>query len=154
VTAADQSQPTGLDHPGAVVLFSDGGENAGGTTAVQAAVAALVDYIPVDTVAIGTRKGFVTRSVKVEGQSFPSDIPVPVDPTLLGQLASQTGGSALTPASFAKPSRQISKIYTTLRSYSSSARATRSLSEDTAGAGLVLILAGLVLSGLWFGRLA
>ncbi len=96
----------------------------------------------------------MTQTEKVEGQSFPAEIPVPVEPKALQQLARQTGGAFLTPASFSGSGQPLAKIYASLRSYSSSTRATRSLSAETAGVALILVLAGLVVSGLWFGRLA
>ena len=76
-----------------MLLLSDGGQNAGGTTPEEAAVSALVDYIPVDAVAVGTPKATVTQPVKVGGQLVSNQIPVPVDPTTLEQVSRQTGGT-------------------------------------------------------------
>jgi Ca-activated chloride channel family protein len=152
--AAGQPGPGGLYRPGAVLLLSDGGQNAGGTTPEEAAVSALVDYIPIDSIAVGTSKATVTQLVKIDGQLFPNQIPVPVDPTTLRQVSRQTGGTFFTAASLAQSAAPLKKVYENLRSYSSPGRRTHELSTPTAGVALVFMLAGIALSGLWFGRVA
>jgi Ca-activated chloride channel family protein len=154
VAAAGQTGPGSLYRPGAVLLLSDGGQNAGGTTPEDAAVSALVDYIPVDAIAVGTPKATVSQPVKVDGQLFSNQIPVPVDPTTLQQVARQTGGAFFKASAVAQSPTPLKKVYEDLRSYTMPGRRTHELSAPAAGVALVFILAGIVLSGLWFGRVA
>jgi Ca-activated chloride channel family protein len=154
VAAAGQTGPGSLYRPGAVLLLSDGGQNAGGTTPEEAAVSALVDYIPVDAIAIGTPKATVTQPVKVGGQLFSNQIPVPVDPTTLEQVSRQTGGTFFKGSSLTQSAAPLRKVYENLRSYTTAGRRTHPLSAPAAAVALAFMLAGIVLSGLWFGRVA
>jgi Ca-activated chloride channel homolog len=154
VAATGVTNPGALYRPGAVVLFSDGGQNAGGTTPEQAAVSALVDYIPVDTVAIGTPKGVVTQSVKVQGVPVSTQIPVPVQLSTLRMLSQQTDGSSFRAASVLESPAPMTEVFRNLHSSSSPGHRTADLSAVAAGVGLALMVAGIVLSGLWFWRVA
>ena len=152
--ATKETEPGSVYRPGAVLLFSDGGQNAGGTTPQQAAVAALVEEIPVDAVVIGTPRGTVTQSFKVLGQLFPRQVPVPVDPATLREVSLQTGGTVFSAPSLAGTHGQFAKVYDGLRSYDVAGRRIQRLSAATAIVALLFVLGGLVLSGLWLGRLA
>jgi Ca-activated chloride channel family protein len=140
--------------PGAVLLLSDGGQTAGGTTPQEAAVSALVDYIPVDTVAFGTPKGTVTQPVKLNDLELSAVFPVPVDPTTLQTLAQQTGGTFFEGSAVAAAPAQMKTVYRNLHSNIASGHRTHALDTPATGVALAFILAGLALSGLWFGRVA
>jgi Ca-activated chloride channel homolog len=152
-TAAGQSSVGGAI-PGAVVLFSDGGQNAGGTSPGDAAVSALVDGIPISTVAVGTRKAFVVQSVKFNGEVIPNQIPVPVQTATMETLAKETHGQYFSATAAAEKPASLASIYAPLRSSSIPGHKTDELAVFTVIAALVCILAGIALSGLWFGRVA
>jgi Ca-activated chloride channel family protein len=150
--AAGQRGAGSLYRPGAVVLFSDGGQNAGGTTLDEAAVSALVNYVPVDTVAIGTPAGVVTQPLEVKGVGTETtQIHVPVQIGPLRVLARQTGGRFFDGVAAAS-TRALAPVYASLRYHVSTRSSVDELSADSAGIALALVLIGVALSGLWFGR--
>ncbi len=154
IDAAQQNGRGHLYRPGAVLLLSDGGQTAGGTTPQEAAVSALVDYIPVDTVAFGTSKGVVTQPVKLNDLETSAVFPVPVAPATLATLAQQTGGTFFQGSAVAESPTQLKAVYKNLHSNTASGRRTHALDTAATGVALAFILAGLALSGLWFGRVA
>lgn len=154
VTAAGLGKTAGIYRPGAVLLFSDGSQTAGGTTPEEAAVSALVDHVPVNAIALGTPEGVVLQTTRSRGVPTRSQISVPVEPSTLRMLSRQTGGMFFEATSLARSPAAMANVYKNLRSYASPGRRTHALSAATAEMGLVLILAGIGLSGLWFGRLA
>jgi len=153
-SAAGQDNPVGVYRPGAVLLFSDGAQTAAGTTPTEAAVSALVDYVPVDTVAFGTPKGLVTQPATVNGVKTTTEIAVPVQPAALKLVSQQAHGTAFDGAAVAKSPAALDSVWSNLRTYTSPGRKTRDLSAITAGIALGFILAGMGLSGLWYGRVA
>ncbi len=153
VNAARESGPGG-SRPGAVVLLSDGGQNAGGTTPQAAIVSALVDYVPVDAIAIGTPNGIVAQEVKLNDLQISAEIPVPVQPATLRTIAQQTGGSFFDAASLEQSPGSLSTIYANLHAQTSHDRTTRALNVAATGVALVFILGGLLFSGLGLGRVA
>ena len=58
-------------------------------------MSALVDYIPVDTIVVGTRKGIVTQPINAQRRRTSTQIPVPVQPATLRTLSHQTDGALL-----------------------------------------------------------
>ena len=152
--AAGQNNPVGVYRPGSVLVFSDGAQTAAGTTPAEAAVSALIDYVPVDTVAFGTPKGLVTQPATVNGVKTTTEIPVPVEPTNLKLVSKQAHGMFFDGAAVAKSPALLKGVYANLRTYTTPGRSTRDLSAITAGAALVLVLAAMGLSGLWYGRVA
>jgi Ca-activated chloride channel family protein len=132
--------------PGAILLLSDGAQTAGGATPEDAALYAHADGIPIDTVPIGTEHGSVTvRENGVETQA-----PVPPDRAVLSRIASQTGGTMITDPSTA----QLKAVYAGLGARSASNHREEELSALTAGIALLLTIAGIVFSGVWFGEVA
>ena len=154
VNAAGLTGRGGLYRPGAILLLSDGGQTAGGTTPQEAAVSALVDYIPVDTVAFGTAKGSVTQPVKLNDLETSAQFPVPVDPVTLRTVSQQTNGTFFEGTDVAQSPDALKVIYKNLHSNTARGHRTHELNGDATAAALVFILAGLALSGLWFGRVA
>jgi Ca-activated chloride channel homolog len=146
-------QASSLDHAGAVLLFSDGGQNAGGTTPQEAAISALVDYVPVDSVAIGSRHGSVTQLDRVSGFLTPIVIPVPVDPSALMTLSSQTGGHFFEAAAVQRSPAALRAVYLGLQSYGLSIHDLDDLSAFTAAVGIAFVAVGVAISGLLFGRI-
>jgi Ca-activated chloride channel family protein len=140
--------------PGAVVLLSDGAQTIGGTTPTDAALYALGDRIPVDTIGFGTAKGTVTQSVKITGGTTLVSLPAPVQTTTLQMIARQTSGVFFDGASVRDDAQPLKTIYEHLDSNTTRVRRTDELSAATAAIAVVLILAGIALSGLWFGRVA
>ena len=154
VAAAEQSGRGQLTRPGSVLVFSDGAQTAGGTSLRQAAVAALVDYIPVDTVAVGTHKGIVTQPFELNGVQTSTQIPVPVDPAGLRFVSQQTGGTFFQASTVAGSPGSLAKVYANLHSYAASGHRKHALTGLSAGLALLSIVAAIGLSGLWFGRVA
>jgi Ca-activated chloride channel homolog len=145
------SKPGNPHPPASIVLFSDGGANAGQVTPVQAAQQALKAAIPVSTVAVGTPAGVVHQKVPIAGskKTFPLVQQVPVDPTTLQAVAKESGGDffpALTPAA-------LNTVYRKLGSRLVYTKTPREVTAVLAGAGLVAMLVGVGLSAFWFRRL-
>jgi Ca-activated chloride channel homolog len=153
-TASGHDQPGGLSRPGAVLLLSDGSQTAAGTTPAEAAVAAVADYVPVDTIAVGTGAGTVTQRSNTGRRQTSTQIAVPVQPITLRALSRQTGGLFFEAASVARTPSALSGVYEGLRSHTSPTGRTHELSTAAAAVALGFILAGVVLSGLWFGQVA
>jgi Ca-activated chloride channel family protein len=80
----------GHDLPALIVLASDGAQNRGALTPVQAAKLAKAAGIRVDAIALGTRQGKVTYGSGMYHQS----IPVPPDSKTVESIARITGGQA------------------------------------------------------------
>jgi Ca-activated chloride channel homolog len=143
-------------HPGAVLLISDGAQTAGGTTPDHAALFARADGIPIDTVAIGTAHGQVVQKLKIGNYTISSRISVPVDYSTLAGVAQTTRGTfykgtaLFDPASVSK----LVKVYTSIGSTSVPGHRQHDLTAAAGEVALLFVLAGIVLSGLWFGRIA
>jgi Ca-activated chloride channel homolog len=152
--AAGQRQPGSIADPGAVLVLSDGGQNAGGTTPQQAAVTALVDYVPVDSIAVGTRRGVVTQTLPGGGPKTLTQVSVPVQPSTLRMVSHASGGSFFEADAATRFPAELASVYRNLRPHLTPGRKARDLSALAAGLALVLVLAGVVVSGLWFGRIA
>jgi Ca-activated chloride channel family protein len=79
-----------MPKPAAIVLESDGAQNRGSTTPLQAARRAKTNGVRVDAVALGTANG----AVHLGFGRFQNSIPVPPDPRAVAQIARVTGGQA------------------------------------------------------------
>ena len=88
----------GHEAPAAIVLESDGAQNRGAVTPMQAAHRAEAAGIRVDGVALGTPNGKVAFGSGLMQNS----IPVPPDPKTVEQVARLTGGDAFTATSSAR----------------------------------------------------
>jgi Ca-activated chloride channel family protein len=154
IDAAGQNGRGNLVRPGAILVLSDGGQTAGGTTPQEAAVSALVDYIPVDTIAFGTSKGTVTQPVKLNDLETSAVFPVPVQPGTLQSVSQATGGTFFEGEDVAASPSALKVVYRNLHSNTARGHRTHELNEAATAAALAFILAGLALSGLWFGRVA
>jgi Ca-activated chloride channel homolog len=148
VTATGASDAGTVFRPGAIVLFSDGAQTAGGTTPSDAAATARVNSVPIDTVGIGTSGGSVIQGSAV--------LQAPVMPATLQTLSKVSGGTYVPVGSAAQlkaaPER-LKDVYANLRPHSTPGIRTDPLSAAFAAGALVFILAGVVVSSLWFGRI-
>jgi Ca-activated chloride channel family protein len=131
--------------PAIVVLFSDGGQTAGRMTPDQAAAKAKKSGIPVSTVAVGTPDGVVLQPLK---GGFTERIQVPTQAAVLQLLARGSAGRFYPTVA----SVDVNAIYSDLGSRVGRQDKTVEVTAAAAGGGLVLMLAGAALSGLWFRR--
>ena len=130
--------------PAIIVVFSDGGQTAGRITPKQAAARAQRARIPVSTVAIGTADGIVQQPLR---GGFVERFQVPVQPAVLQLIAQGSGGR------FSRLSAiDIKATYRALGSRVGRREKTVEVTAAAAGGGLVLMLAGALLSGMWFRR--
>jgi Ca-activated chloride channel family protein len=132
--------------PAVVVLFSDGGQTAGRVTPQQAAAKAKKSKIPVSTVLVGTPDGVVRQPLK---GGFTERIQVPAQAATLQFVAQQSGGH-YAPSLAAV---NVTAAYDELGSRVGHRRKAVEVTAIAAGGGLVFLLAGAGLSGLWFRRL-
>ena len=131
--------------PAAVVVLSDGGVTSG-VTPQQAAERARKALVPVSTILIGTPDGVVQQKLK---GGFTERIQVPADPRALEAIAQGsagrfTGGAAAV---------DVAGTYDELGSRTGKRKKTIEVSAAAAGGGLAFVLAGGLLSGLWFRRI-
>jgi Ca-activated chloride channel family protein len=131
--------------PAIVVLFSDGGQTAGRVTPAQAAAKAKKSGVPVSTVAVGTPDGVVLQALK---GGFTERIQVPAQPASLQAIAHGSAGRFYPSIATV----DVKAIYAELGSRVGRQNKTVEVTAAAAGGGLVLMLAGAVLSGVWFRR--
>lgn len=129
----------GAKVPGRIVLLSDGTTTMGRPNS-GAAQEAEKDGVPVSTIAYGTENGVV----EVEGQQ----IPVPVDPPSLAQLADATNGTAYT----ADSASQLDQVYDDIGDSIGYRVAQRDVTPWAVAAGLLLAMLAAGLSLRWFAR--
>jgi Ca-activated chloride channel family protein len=131
--------------PAVVVVFSDGGQTAGRVTPQQAAVAASRAKIPVSTVALGTPDGVVLQQLQ---GGFTERIQVPVQPQVLQGIARISGGTFTQGAA----NVDVKRTYSELGSRTGTKRKKVEVTAVTAAGGMAFMLAGALVSGLWFRR--
>ena len=122
--------------PAAIVMLSDG-KTTEGSDPVEAARRAAKLKIPIYTVALGTDEG------TVNGGPFGQPIPVPPDPETLRQIAKISGGTAFE----VEDAARLEGVYETLGSRIGTRRERQEITAGFAGAGVLLLAAGL-LAGL------
>ncbi len=138
---AAPSQPEDLA-PAAMILLSDGGQNAGNADPVKMALLAKQLKVKIYTVGLGAPGGSVFN---YQGQM----VFVPFDPTLLQQIAAVTDGKFF----MSSATEGLKQIYRDLgRVLGWETRKTEVSSLFVGAAGL-LLLAGGVISLVWTGRL-
>jgi Ca-activated chloride channel family protein len=149
--ATGAAKGTGKQPPAAVLVVSDGAQNAGKLTPTAVVALARKAGVPVSGLVLGTPGGSVTQRVSVAGskQTFTEVSRVPVDPTTLKQIAAGTGGQF-----FENPSAtQLDSVYKQLGSHLVQERELREITVWVTIAALVLMLGAAIVSGLWFRRL-
>jgi Ca-activated chloride channel family protein len=124
----------------AIVLLSDGVTTVG-RPVEEAASAAAREGVPVTTIAFGTDEG----TVEVQGQV----VPVPADPATMSAVAEATGGMFFEAFS----AEQLEDVYRDIGRRVGYEVEQREVGTTFVAAGFVLLLAALVASLLWTGRI-
>jgi Ca-activated chloride channel homolog len=132
--------------PAVAVLLSDGGQTAGRIRPQQAAQRAKLLGVPVDSVALGTPDGIVLQPLK---GGFTERIQVPVQASVLQGISRTSGGTFVAGAR----NVDVQTVYDQLGSRTGHKRKPVEVTAVAAGGGLAFMLAGAVLSGLWFRRI-
>jgi Ca-activated chloride channel family protein len=146
VALSVHSSSPGHRVPALMVLFSDGGQTAGRTTPQQAGAKAAKAHVPVTAVAVGTPDGVVQQALQ---GGFTERFQVPVKPAVLQTIARTSGGRFV-----AGPQQvDVKATYARLAARTGHRRKAVEVTSAAAGGGLAFILAGGLLSGLWFRRL-
>jgi Ca-activated chloride channel family protein len=157
VTASAGKTQPGSGYPGAVLVFTDGVQTAGGTAPPQAAETAFIEHVPIYTVAVGTTHGTVTQPVSIDGFDTTVQYSVPVDGKVLRAVARTTSGRAFALASPADAQRlpdDLRAVYRQLHAPAQPVRHEQALSAVCAALALALVAAAVGTSLLWFGRMA
>ena len=132
--------------PAAIVLLSDGANNAGTVQPLDVAQQAHRLHVPIYTVALGTPDGEIA-------QQGPFGVvrmhPAPPDPQTLEQISRISGGRAFT----ARDADKLQSIYANLGTGLSSKPVKQEVTAAFVGGALAFLLAGGALSLRWFGRL-
>ncbi len=102
-------------------------------------------HVPVYTVVLGTPRGTIQRTLP---GGFREIIQVPPSPAALQQIAQATGGRFFT----ATDDPRLREVYKRLGSRLGHKRESREISDVFGGGAAALLLAGGVLSALWFRR--
>jgi Ca-activated chloride channel homolog len=131
--------------PRSVLLISDGARDGGRTTPQAAAEEAKRLKVPVYTVLVGTPEGVVEETVT---GGFKQIIRVPPSPETLQQIAQISGGEFFT----ATDADGLKRVYEELGSRLGTRKETREIGDYFAGGAAAFLLAGGLLSALWFRR--
>jgi len=131
--------------PPAVILLISDGKNEQGVAPEVAAQEAKQDGIPVFTVALGTPDGVLLE----ERRGIVSARPVPPDELTLAQIANTTNGRFFR----APSSSDLQAVYDELGSRIGFEREQRDITPLFSAAGVILLIAGGLLSLRWFNRL-
>jgi Ca-activated chloride channel homolog len=132
--------------PAIVVVFSDGGQSAGTVTPQQAAAAARKAHIPVSAVSVGTPDGIVQQQLR---GGYTERIQVPVQPAVLQSIAQGTGGHFYPHVVSFDPAGTYAELGSRVGKESKRVEVTAA----AAAGGLAFMLAGGLLSGVWFRRM-
>ena len=146
VAVSVHSSTRGRRVPGQIVLFSDGGQTAGRTTPQQAGVQAATAHVPVTAVAVGTPDGIVQQALK---GGYTERFQVPVKPANLQAIARASNGHFVS----GPRSVNVAATYAGLKARAGHKKKAVEVSSAAAGGGLAFMVAGALLSGLWFRRL-
>lgn len=128
--------------PGAIVLISDGASNVGPSPLAVARRAAS-EHVPIYTISVGTATGTIPAGRGSKG------VPVPVERTQLEEIARLSGGRSFTASNDAG----VSAAYQRLAARLGTKHVKQEITTSFAGAALVLLALGSVLTLRWFGRL-
>lgn len=138
--AEDGSRP-----PKAVLLISDGARDGGATDPKAAAEKAKSLKVPIYTVLVGTEQGVVEEELP---GGLRTRIQVPPDPDVLKLVAQVSGGEFFT----ATDDEGLKAVYEELGSRLGHRDKVREVTDVFAGGSAALLLAGGLLSALWFRR--
>jgi Ca-activated chloride channel family protein len=151
IRAVGPDRPGAPHPPAAVLLLSDGKQTQPGTTVQTATNLAHRSNVPVSTIALGTANGSVKQGqVLTGGLDQRQTIPVPVDGTTLQSIAVATGGKY----SQAVNATALDQVFKDLGSHEVHEHKQHEVSAAAAGLALLFIFPAVLLSGLWFRRVA
>lgn len=139
-----QQQTHGRRPPSAIVLLSDG-KTTIGRNPLDVAHEAARRHVPIYTVALGTEDATIPNPAG----AFGAPVPVPPDPETLSEISRISRGRSFTTGDAGK----LRSIYKSLGAQLATKHEPREVTAAFAGAGLVLLLAGGLLSLRWEGRL-
>jgi Ca-activated chloride channel family protein len=131
----------GKNLPAAIVLESDGAQNRGSVSPIQAAQAAKKAGVRVYGVALGTPNGKVQFGFGL----YTNSIPVPPDPATVRAVSRITGGKSFT----AQTSNRLTSVYQDLGSNIGRKTENREITQWLAIAAAVLLVGGVALSRAW-----
>jgi Ca-activated chloride channel family protein len=135
--------------PAAVLLISDGG-NTGQADPAEAAEKARKAGVRISTVSLGTAGPQAQVVQPIQGSPGNDQVmQVPVAPELLRDVARVTGGTFFQ----ARSVGQLRTVYEDLPSRFVDEKKKREITAGVAGAAVGFLLAGALLSGLWFRRI-
>jgi Ca-activated chloride channel homolog len=140
-SAETPAQPQDLP-PAAIILLSDGGQNAGTEDPLRMALLARQQKVKIYTIGLGAPGGGVFN---YQGQM----VFVPFDPTLLQQLAALTDGKFF----FSPSSKDLTQVYRDLGHVIGWETRKMEVSALVVGGAGMFMLGGGLLSLLWMGRL-
>lgn len=146
VATSVQGATRGKRPPATIVLFSDGGQTAGRISPQKAAAAARRAHIPVNAVLVGTKDGVVRQ--KLQG-GFVEQIQVPAEPQALESISRLSGGRFMPSPGGAADTKEV---YSELGSRVGTRKKTVEVTPALAAGGLLFMLTGGLLSGMWFRR--
>jgi Ca-activated chloride channel family protein len=155
ITAVGPSKPGAPHPPAAVLLISDGTQTVQGTSPVQASKTAKKQGVRVSTVLIGTPNGKLRQCVTAPGgykQCKTQD--AKTDPTALQGIAVTTGGRFFRVESNAQWRATLQQVYRDLGSQSAHQKKKHEVTWAATGAALIFIIAGVIVSGIWYRRVA
>jgi Ca-activated chloride channel family protein len=153
IASVGPGKPGAPHAPAAVLLISDGTQTTQGTSPVDASKAAKKAGVRVSTVLIGTDSGTLKQCVKAPGGFNQCRTQkTPVDPTTLQGIAAVTGGRFFTVTSAAAWQATLQRVYTDLGSHSASEHKKHEVTWVATLIALLFILAGVVVSAIWFRR--
>jgi Ca-activated chloride channel family protein len=141
----DQLTEDGKRPPKAVLLISDGAPDGGSVQPQAAAKKAKSLNVPIYTVLVGTENGVVEEELP---GGLRQRIQVPPDPDVLRQVAQASGGEFFT----ATDDEGLKQVYEDLGSRLGHRDKSREVTDVFAGGSAALLLAGGLLSALWFRR--
>jgi Ca-activated chloride channel family protein len=141
----DQLTEDGERPPKAVLLISDGAPDGGSVQPREAAEKAKELNVPIYTVVVGTENGVVEEELP---GGLRARIQVPPDPDVLRQVAQVSGGEFFT----AVDDEGLKQVYEDLGSRLGHRDESREVTDVFAGGSAALLLAGGLLSMLWFRR--
>jgi Ca-activated chloride channel family protein len=147
--AVGPSRPGAPHPPATILMLSDGGQNAGRVTPVEAARQARKASIPVSTLAVGTARGKVEQKIPYGGKTVPLVQQVPVEPRTLAAVAAAGGGHFYQ----AQSAGQLSQVYKDLGHRLVHGKQFREITVVVTLVAFIAILAGAAFSALWFRRL-
>jgi Ca-activated chloride channel family protein len=147
--AVGPSRPGAPHPPATILMLSDGGQNAGRVTPVEAAKQAKKASIPVSTLAVGTARGKVEQKIPYGGKTVPLVQQVPIEPKTLREVAAAGGGHFYE----AQSAGQLAQVYNDLGHRLVYAKQFREVTVIVTLVAFIAILAGAALSAFWFRRL-